>query len=375
MEKDSSYPREPLPFIHYVISQAVKSNATDIHCEPLYEENNILLAVRFRIDGLLKDVVKLERKEISLDSVINALKIMAGMDTTKKRREQDGRATFDADGTVLDLRFSAMPVVSGEKIVIRVIYREQFHRKFEDLGVTPEGIKLIVPLISRKEGFVLIVGPTGAGKSTTLYAILNFIYSRQKNVCTIEDPVECRVGGFNQIQVEHEYGMTFVSGLRAIMRQDPDIIAVGEMRDAETARTAFQAALAGSLIFSTLHAKDCVSALTRLLQMGVEPYFISAALTGVISVRLVRLLCRLCKGQGCQHCAGSGFKKRIGIFEIMKVTDKIKSLILGGASQELLKKAALESGMQPFQDIAAKMAALGLTSREEVDKLFVLDEI
>lgn len=375
MQKTESYPHEPLPFIHYIVKQAAKGNATDIHWEPLYENNMLLLVVRFRIDGLLKEIVKLERKEVNFDSIVNALKTMCGMDTTKKRREQDGRTSFNVDGLELDLRFSCMPVVSGEKIVIRIIYKEQFCKKLEDLGITPDGMKLLVPLISRKEGFVLIVGPTGAGKSTTLYAILNYIYSRQKNICTIEDPVECMISGFNQIQVEHGYGMTFVSSLRAIMRQDPDIIALGEVRDAETARTAFQAALAGSLIFSTLHAKDCVNAIIRLLQMGVEPYFISAALTGVVSVRLIRLLCRVCKGEGCMHCANSGFKKRIGVFEIMKVTEKIKNLILEGASHDALRKAAVEAGMSPFQDVSGKMVSLGLTSKEEADKLFTLDEI
>ena len=375
MQRTDVYPREPLELIRSTIKDAVRNNATDIHWEPLFENNDILLALRFRIDGVLKDIAKLDKKQVNFEAVINALKIMAGMDTTKKRKEQDGRAKFDAEGIALDLRFSSMPLVLGEKVVIRLTNKEQFSRKLEDLGITAEGVKLLAPLITKKEGFVLIVGPTGAGKSTTLYAILNSIYSRSKNICTIEDPVECMISGFNQIQIEHEYGMTFVSGLRAIMRQDPDVIALGEVRDAETARTAFQVALAGSLIFSTMHAKDCVNAIIRLSEMGVEPYFISTGLTGVVSVRLVRLLCRVCKGAGCGHCANSGFKKRIGVFEIMQVTDKVRNLILGHAPQDALRKAALEAGMQPFHDSAYKMVTLGLTTKEEADKLFALDEI
>lgn len=375
MQRTDVYPREPLELIRSTIKEAVRNNATDIHWEPLFENNDILLALRFRIDGVLKDIAKLDKKQVNFEAVINALKIMAGMDTTKKRKEQDGRAKFDADGIALDLRFSSMPLILGEKIVIRLINKEQFSKKLEDLGITAEGVKSLAPLITKKEGFILIVGPTGAGKSTTLYAILNSIYSRNKNICTIEDPVECMISGFNQIQIEHEYGMTFVSGLRAIMRQDPDVIALGEVRDAETARTAFQVALAGSLIFSTMHAKDCVNAIIRLLEMGVEPYFISTGLTGVVSVRLVRLLCRVCKGEGCMHCANSGFKKRIGVFEIMQVTDKVRNLILGRAPQDVLRKAALEAGMQPFRDSAYKMVTLGLTTKEEADKLFTLDEV
>lgn len=366
---------QPLEFIDSVIKDAIKFNATDIHWEPYLEQNEIILVVRLRIDGVLRDIARIEKNRISVDTVINALKVMAGMDTTKKRREQDGRAKFSIDGVELDLRFSSMPVLSGEKIVVRVINREKYLMKLEDLGITPENIKLISPLISKKEGFILIVGPTGSGKTTTLYSMLNLLSSRQRNICTIEDPVECRVSGFNQIQIEHTYGMTFVTGLRSIMRQDPDIIAVGEMRDAETARIAFQAALAGSLVFSTIHARDCVNAIVRLLEMGVEPYFIAASLTGVISIRLVRLLCKLCKGAGCAHCNNLGFKNRIGLFEIMKITDKLKNLILEKASQEQLKKAAVEAGMQTFQDSAAKLVALGFTSQQEVNKVFTLDEL
>lgn len=378
MERISTYPRDPVEFISAVINKAVKANTTDIHWEPSpddIDKGSIVLVVRFRIDGILQDVLMIGRQHISPDMLINALKIMAGMDITKKRKEQDGRATFNAEGIELDLRFSSMPVILGERIVMRLIHKQRYCMRPEDLGIAPEGMKLLLPIASRKEGFLLIVGPTGVGKTTTLYAMLNFMYSRKRNICTIEDPVECRISGFNQIQIEHDYGMTFVNGLRAIMRQDPDITAVGEIRDAETARTAFQAALAGSLVFSTLHARNCINAIARLLEMDVEPYFLSTALTDVISVRLVRLFCKECQGKGCPDCGNSGFKGRTGMFEIMKVTDKIRKLILHKATQDLLKNAALEAGMYTFQEAASRLVASGLTSKDEVNKAFTLYEI
>jgi type II secretory ATPase GspE/PulE/Tfp pilus assembly ATPase PilB-like protein len=206
-----------------------------------------------------------------------------------------------------------------------------------------------------------------------LYSIIKHIYTREKNICTIEDPVEVKFPGINQIQVDHEFGMTFVSGLRAIMRQDPNVIAVGEIRDVETVRTALQAALAGSMIFSTLHARDAVNTIVRLLDMGVEPFFLATALTGVVTQRLVRLLCKICKGKGCMQCANTGYKKRTGIFEVLRINEPLRQLILQKASSNELRTVALEQGMMPFSKSIEPLIAQGATTKEEVDRVLALE--
>ncbi|MDD5618431.1 MAG: GspE/PulE family protein, partial [Candidatus Omnitrophica bacterium] len=339
--KRVDYKEQSLAVINEIINKAIRERATDIHWEPSGSEGQRELMVRFRVDGVLRDVDKLIRTEAQLDSMINAIKIMGGLDPTKKRREQDGRFTFTSlSGEDIDVRLASMPIIIGEKIVMRIMDRSRYCLNLEELGMSKEFSEIYRTVFTRPEGFVVIVGPTGSGKTTTLYSTLQQVYSRQKNICTIEDPVECKFPGINQIQVEHEFGMTFVSGLRAIMRQDPDIIAVGEMRDGETARTAFQAALAGSMVFSTLHGKDTVHSIIRLLDMGVESYFISSALTGIISQRLIRLICKICKGQGCSQCMNTGFKKRMGIFELLIINDKLREMILARASADDIATAA-----------------------------------
>ena len=300
---------------------------------------------------------------------------MGGLDPTKKRREQDGRFSFvGADGENVDIRLASMPTIIGEKIVMRIMDRSRYCLNLEELGMTKELVEAYRGIFTRPEGFIILVGTTGSGKTTTLYSTLQQIYSRQKNICTIEDPVECKFIGMNQIQVEHEFGMTFVSGLRAIMRQDPDIIAVGEIRDGETARTAFQAALAGSLVFSTLHGKDAVHSIVRLLDMDVESYFISSALTGVVAQRLVRLLCKICKGKGCSQCMNTGFKKRTGIYEILKINDKIRNLILKRASADELKEAAGKN-LVSFQGSIDRLLQNNLTTQQEIDRVFAVEQV
>ncbi|MDD5355963.1 MAG: GspE/PulE family protein [Candidatus Omnitrophica bacterium] len=371
--KRVDYNEQSLSFIHEVMNRAVRERVTDIHWEPLITERQKELVVRFRIDGVLRDAEKVVRTEAQLDSMLNAIKIMSGLDPTKKRREQDGRLSFTTlSGEDVDVRIASMPTLLGEKIVMRIMDRSRYCLNLEELGMSKELVDIYRSIFTRPEGFVIIVGPTGSGKTTTLYSTLQQVYSRQKNICTIEDPVECKFTGINQIQVEHEFGMTFVSGLRAIMRQDPDIIAVGEIRDGETTRTALQAALAGSLVFSTIHGRDTVHSIIRLLDMGVESYFISSAITGVIAQRLVRLTCKICKGQGCSQCMNTGFKKRIGIFELLIINEKLRDLILRKASTDELVAAAGKN-LITFQQSIDKLLAENLTTQQEIDRVFAMD--
>ncbi len=364
---------QALSFISEVLNRAVHDRATDIHWEPSVDIEKRELVIRFRIDGVLRDVDKVSKSDTQIDTLVNAIKIMGGLDPTKKRREQDGRFTIAMlSGEYVDIRLASMPTINGEKIVMRIMDRSHYCLNMEELGMSPQFSEAYKTVLGRAEGFVIIVGPTGSGKTTTLYSSMQQVYSRQKNVCTIEDPVECKFVGMNQIQVEHEFGMTFVSGLRAIMRQDPDIIAVGEIRDGETARTALQAAMAGALVFSTFHGRDTVHSIVRLFDMGVEPYFISSALTAVLAQRLVRLVCKICKGQGCSQCVNTGFKKRIGIFELLIVNDKLRNLILKRSSAEEISAAAGEN-LISFEVDIDRLLKNNLTIQNEIDRVFSID--
>lgn len=366
----SDYKEQALSFISEIINRAIRERATDIHWEPFISEGQKEFVVRFRVDSVLRDVDKIVKTDPQLDNLINAIKIMGGLDPTRKRKEQDGRFSFiTLSGEDVDIRLSSMPTIIGEKIVMRVMDRTRYCLSLEELGMYKEFTETYRNLFIRPEGFIIISGPTGSGKTTTLYSTLQQMYSRQKNICTIEDPVECKLVGINQIQVEHEFGMTFVSGLRAIMRQDPDIIAVGEIRDGETARTAFQAALAGSMVFSTLHGRDAVHSVVRLFDMGVEPYFISSALTGVIAQRLVRLTCKICKGKGCSQCMNSGFKKRTGIFELLVINDKLRNLILNKASADEMRAAAVDN-LVSFDGFKERLLKDNLTTEQEINRVF-----
>ena len=373
VERRSEVRQEVLDMIYNFIRRGIKERATDIHWEPFAEGDREEIIVRFRVDGLLKDVERISADKANLNSFVNAIKIMAVMDTTRKRTQQDGRFTFMFDTVEYDIRVGTMPTILGEKVVMRLMDRNKYCMNLSELGMLDEILRLLESMIYKPEGFVIISGPTGSGKTTTLYSILQRIYTREKNICTIEDPVEVKFLGINQIQVDHEFGMTFVTGLRSIMRQDANVIAVGEIRDAETVRIALQAALAGSLVFSTLHARDAVNTIIRLLDMGVEPFFIATALSGVISQRLLRLVCKICKGRGCIQCANTGFKKRTGIFEILKINDMMRQLILKRASADELRAAALEQGMVSFSASLDPMLSGGLTTKEEIDRVLALE--
>ena len=373
-ERRTDVRQESLDMIYNFLRRGVKERATDIHWEPVLELGKPEIVVRFRIDGLLKDIDRFSEDKTKLGSVVNAIKIMANMDPTKRRFEQDGRFTFSHENVEYDVRISGMPTILGEKIVMRLMDRNKYCMHLADLGMTKEILDVLHTMIYKPEGFVIISGPTGSGKTTTLYSTLQHIYNREKNICTIEDPVEVKFMGINQIQVDHEFGMTFVKGLRAIMRQDPNVIAIGEMRDAETVRIALQAALAGSMVFSTLHAKDAINTIVRLLDMGVEPFFIATALTGIVSQRLMRLVCKICKGKGCAQCANSGYKKRTGIFEVLKVNDIIRELILKRASADELRTVAIGQGMVTFSKAMEPLIAQGITTREEIERILAVEE-
>lgn len=366
-------PDQSLHFINEVLNKAIHERATDIHWEPLVDADHREIVIRFRIDGVLRDFQNVVKPESQLDSLINAIKIMGGLDPTKKRREQDGRFTIATlTGDYVDIRLASMPTIIGEKIVMRVMDRTRYCLSLEELGMPKQFAEVYRGVLNKPEGFIIIAGPTGSGKTTTLYSSLNQVYSRQKNVCTIEDPVECKFLGMNQIQVEHEFGMTFVSGLRAIMRQDPDIIAVGEIRDGETARTALQAALAGALVFSTFHGRNAVQSVVRMFDMGVEPYFISSALSAVLAQRLIRLVCKICKGKGCSQCINTGFKKRTGIFELLIINDKIRNLILNRASAEEITVAAGDN-LILFQADIDNLLKNNLTTEQEINRVFAVE--
>ena len=365
--------QESPDMIYSFIRRGIKERATDIHWEPYVQAHKEEIVVRFRIDGLLKDIDRLSEEKTKLNSLINAIKTMSHMDPTKRRREQDGRFTFIHENAEYDVRVAVMPTLLGEKIVMRLMDRDKYCMSLSDLGMSKDILQFLDTMIYKPEGFMVISGPTGSGKTTTLYSILQHIYTREKNICTIEDPVEVKFLGVNQIQVDHEFGMTFVTGLRAIMRQDPNVIAVGEIRDAETVRTALQAALSGSMVFATLHARDAINTIVRLLDMGVEPFFIATALTTIVSERLVRLVCKVCKGRGCMQCYNTGFKKRTGIFEILKINDIMRHLILKKAASDELRVAAIEQGMMPFSKSLEPLISQGVTTKEEIDRVLTLE--
>ncbi len=372
-ERRQDIRQETLDLIYTFMRRGIKERATDIHWEPYAENQKEGLVVRFRVDGLLKDVERFTHDKTNVGSMVNAIKLMANMDPTQRREQQDGRLTFRNEGVEFDVRVASMPTIIGEKIVMRLMDRTRYCMKMTDLGMREEIVQGVQSLMSRAEGFVVISGPTGSGKTTTLYSILQKINSRQKNICTIEDPVEVKFSGINQVQVDAKFGMTFVTGLRAIMRQDTNVIAVGEMRDPETVRTALEAALTGTLVFSTIHARDSVNTIIRMLDMGVEPFFVANALTGVIAQRLVRLVCKICKGKGCTQCANIGFKKRTGIFEILKISDTMRELILKRGSAEELRRKATEEQMVPFVQSCVPLIEEGQTTQEEIDRVLSLD--
>jgi type IV pilus assembly protein PilB len=369
-----------------IISRGVGDGASDIHIEPGKES----VRVRLRIDGILHEVMQVPKKVQA--SLTSRFKIMAEMDIATKRTPQDGRISAVIDGRQFDFRVSTLPSVFGEKIVLRILDKSSISIGLHKLGLLPETLERFESLISRTYGIILVTGPTGSGKSTTLYSVLSKLNSGEKNILTIEDPVEYEVAGLTQVQINTRAGLTFASGLRTMLRQDPDIAMVGEIRDAETATIATEAALTGHLVLSTLHTNDAPGALTRMVDMGIEPFLIASSVIGVLAQRLVRVVCPKCKeqyqpprdaikrlgidvegdtrvtfyrGKGCDHCRGNGYKGRLGVYELMHVNDRIRDLVLQKSSAHLIREAAIETGMKSLRDDAIAKILLGQTTLEE----------
>ena len=369
-----------------IITRGIQDKCSDIHVEP----GKSSLRVRYRVDGIMHDGLTIPKKVQA--SLVSRIKIMADMDIAEKRAPQDGRISATVDGKQYDFRISTLPNINGEKVVLRVLDKSSIHIGLNKLGFLPDTLELFQSVICRTYGIILVTGPTGSGKSTTLYSVLSQLNSGEKNILTIEDPVEYELPGVTQTQVNPRAGVTFASGLRTMMRQDPDIIMVGEIRDQETAMIAIEAALTGHLVLATLHTNDAPGSITRLLDMGIESFLIGSAVAGVLAQRLLRLICPKCKesytpprdavkrlgmnieegtdvtfyrGRGCDNCKGTGYKGRIGIYELMPITDKIRDLVLASASSYAIKEAAVEAGMKTLRDDAMQKILLGLTSVEE----------
>ncbi|MCX5749600.1 MAG: GspE/PulE family protein [Candidatus Saganbacteria bacterium] len=346
--------------VNDLIEKAVGIGASDIHLEPTQHN----LKVRFRVDGILQNAVTVHRSMIS--SVVSRVKIMVDLDIAETRLPQDGKTHLSMGGKEIDIRVSTIPVIFGEKTVLRLLDRNSILRTLDDLGMQEEDLHKYRKVINRPQGLVLVTGPTGSGKTTTLYASLNEINSPEKNIIAIEDPVEYQLPNINQTQVNYKTGYSFEKGLRSILRQDPDIVMVGEIRDEVTARIAVQAAMTGHLVFSTLHTNSAAGAIERLTDMGIENYLIASSLSCVIGQRLVRLSC-----PKCRECSFTGFKGRTGIYEIIFISDEIRNLISKKAERKSLEKAAslknlFEAGIEKAKD--------GLTTEEEVQKSVCQDQ-
>lgn len=371
--------------VNSIFEQAITSRASDIHIEPFENE----IRVRFRIDGILYDVLQIDIN--SLSSLVARIKVIGNMDIAEKRIPQDGRTTFIFADKIYDMRISSLPTVYGEKIVIRIADKSAFVKSKTELGFTDDDLEKYNKLISAPHGIILVCGPTGSGKTTTLYTILNELNTGIRNIITVEDPVESTIMGVNQVEVNPKAGLTFAAALRSILRQDPDIIMIGEIRDKETADMAVRAAITGHLVLSTIHTNDAPSAVTRLSDMGIENFLISSSLVGVISQRLVRKICPYCKeeyepeetelkildmekqnnvklykGRGCTLCNNKGYYGRSGIYEIMVVTEKLKRLIVKkDVSSDEIKELAIKEGMKTLRQACKERVLNGTTTVEE----------
>ena len=355
--------------LNALLTQAAKDGASDIHIEP-YERSS---AVRFRVDGSLREVVQ-PNKALHA-ALISRLKIMAELDIAEKRLPQDGRISLRIGGRAVDVRVSTLPSAHGERAVLRLLDKGEQRFTLESLGMNGEVLRRFDRLIQQPHGIVLVTGPTGSGKTTTLYASLGRVDTATTNVLTVEDPVEYELPGIGQTQVNPKIDLSFAKALRAILRQDPDVIMIGEIRDYETAQIAIQASLTGHLVLATLHTNDAPSAVTRLTDMGVEPFLLSSSLLGVLAQRLVRKLCPVCRRMddqglyhpvGCEACGHSGYKGRTGVYELMVADDTVRALIHGQAAEAEVTTAAQRGGMMSMRDDGERLVREGITSAEEV---------
>ena len=379
-----------IKLVNMVLAQSVRAGASDVHVEP-YKD---VLRVRFRLDGVLYDKHTIPKRYHA--AIVSRIKIMAKLNIAEKRLPQDGRIALTLGGRQVDLRVSTLPTSYGERVVMRLLEKSSRVLSLAELGLADDDLATIHDLSALSHGIILVTGPTGSGKTTSLYAALNHINSPDKNILTIEDPVEYQLEGVGQIQVNHKIGLTFANGLRSIVRQDPDVILIGEIRDKETADIAIQSALTGHLVFSTLHTNDAPSAVTRLIDMGVEPFLLSSVLRAVLAQRLVRVLCPHCRSpyqpdaetlgecgpladqmqkatlynpEGCSQCLNTGYKGRKAIYEIMEVTDSLRRIMLRTADSNELRQEAVANGMRTLKGDGCLKAMQGITSLTEVTRV------
>ena len=349
--------------INSLFKQASRDDASDIHLEA-YDKQSV---VRFRVDGNLRDVVDLKRGLHA--ALVSRIKIMASLDIAEKRMPQDGRISLRVGGKALDIRVSTLPTAHGERVVMRLLEKNYSKLDLKALGMAVDTEKSFLELINKPYGIVLVTGPTGSGKTTTLYSALLTLRSQVNNIMTVEDPIEYNLEGVGQTQVNSRIEMNFARALRAILRQDPDIVMIGEIRDLETAQIAVQASLTGHLVLATLHTNDAPSAVTRLIDMGIEPFLLSSSLLGVLGQRLIRLTCTACHGQGCADCTQTGFKGRAGIYELMTTSVELKELIHQNASEAQIRQKALENGMRSLVQDSERWVNTKMTTLAEVRRV------
>jgi type IV pilus assembly protein PilB len=382
-EADSDAPI--IKLVHSIVAQAIQLGASDIHVNPEEGDTRVL----FRVDGVLAPAATVKRRMAM--GVVSRIKIMAELDISEKRVPQDGRFGMTIEGRRVDIRVATLPLVNGEGVVLRILDKGVKVEGLESLGMQPDELERFTRAVKRPNGTVLVTGPTGSGKSTTLYAALHVVNNGDRSIITIEDPVEQRIAGIKQMQIAPKAGVTFDVGLRSMLRADPDVIMVGEIRDRETAHIAVEAALTGHLVLSTLHTRDAPSALGRLIDMGIEPFLVSSAVDCIVAQRLVRTLCTHCKrpqevpeavlaehglsgaepyeAVGCSRCGGSGYRGRIGVYEVMTVTERIRALILARASVDQMVDVAVEEGMRRLRDDGLEKVREGATSIAEVERM------
>jgi len=377
-----------IQLVHRVIKEAVERGSSDIHFEPGDED----MRVRYRIDGVLQEAAVIPASAVP--AVVSRVKILSDLDIAERRVPQDGRISLQVSGKPIDLRVATLPCAYGENVVMRILDQSKVMIELEELGMLPQALERFTKAFAQAHGAVLVTGPTGSGKSTSLYGALNQLNTVEKNIITIEDPVEYQLDGITQVQVNNKAGLTFAGGLRSMMRADPDIIMVGEIRDRETAQIAIEAALTGHLVLSTLHTNDAPGAVTRLIEMGIEPFLVGSAVDCVVAQRLARLLCEECKRRttiksevmrangfnvgldleayepvGCARCGGSGYKGRIGLYEVMWVSDTIRALAVAREPAETIAHAAVHEGMMRLREDGLEKVRRGLTSIAEIARV------
>jgi type IV pilus assembly protein PilB len=377
-----------IQLVHRVIKDAVKRGSSDIHFEPGEED----MRVRYRIDGVLREAAVIPGSAVP--AVVSRVKILSDLDIAERRLPQDGRVSLEVGGKPIDVRVATLPSAHGESVVMRILDQSRVMIRLEELGMLPQALERFTKAFAQSHGAVLVTGPTGSGKSTTLYGALNQLNSVEKNIITIEDPVEYQLAGITQVQVNNKARLTFASGLRSMMRSDPDIIMVGEIRDRETAQIAIEAALTGHLVLSTLHTNDAPGAVTRLIEMGIEPFLVGSAVDCVVAQRLARLLCEECKRRttirsevlhangfdaeddldaydpvGCARCSGSGYNGRIGLYEVMWVSDAIRGMAVAREPADTIARAAVAEGMMRLREDGLEKVRRGLTSIAEIARV------